>query len=107
MFTAFGVTVPNAESSPIEVTSGITIDQEVICKLYAVSSGTSIVVYVGDSDVSPSNGWAINPITGTNAANAPTEIRLLPGDQVYAITNGGSPGGTWDLQVVMYSAGGE
>lgn len=100
MFTAFSVSAPAFGGTPIEITAGITIDQPCICTVASsenLGSGPTVMLY-GTSSGSGFDGWPVEYGNGTS----PTKFRLLPGDQVWALSSGGS-GST--LYVMMYSAG--
>lgn len=99
MFTAFSVSVPAFGNTPVDLTSGVTIDQACICKVVDTSGGGSppTVYLYGDISGSGTDGWPVQYGNGTS----PTELRLLPGDHVYALSSSGSGSQAY---VMIYSA---
>jgi hypothetical protein len=100
LFAAFSVSAPAFGGTPVEITAGITIDQACICKVASSENGGSgpTVMLYGTSSGSGFDGWPVDYGNGTS----PSEFRLLPGDQVWALSSGGSGS---NLYVMIYSAG--
>ena len=103
MFTAFQVDAPAAGDTPVEVTADVTIDQPCVCKVISPAD-EGVAIFVGNSDVTAGAGFPVPVYTEGSGAVEPLEFRLLPGDQVYAISNAGTPPGSAPLNVLIYSA---